>query len=421
MDIAIQMHAERALIGSAIARVIGVCDAAKFFSGSVDSQWFVSPVNSRIADAIHYCTENRMTPDAQTIAMVVLSSGHDLPTIKSDIERCIEASPCESIQAVEHYSAIVRDAYVARRIRDRCVDIAAQADAFMPGGIEALELSARAICDGVTTSGRAFWGMGEIDESMANPNSVKSYIKALNNPKVTTCGGYPSGEYSFVMSPRGNGKSAVLIREAMHAAIDLGKRVVYASLEMSKEQVKARAIKQLTGWGEVPYRDDYRREYDMHRRILSESGLVLMHCVGEMTVWERFRAEICKYAKVHGIDFLVVDYIQRFRSAKYAKGGSASRTEDLDYIADDLKNLSAELAIPALTAAQPTQQMSAESAADFTTKHAKAIEEHAALGINILKSKEGHVESIISKNRYGPNYIRLPLTWDEQHAEFREH
>ncbi len=420
LDIKVQLQAERALLGSAICRSVDSRDAAAFFAGVVDAAWFVSPPHVAIANSIKYCIERGMSPDAKTLEIVVRSSGNPCETIASDIARCIDSSPGESVTAIEHYAAIVRDSHCARLIRDRCVEVANQADSFMPGSLGIIEANAMGLCNGISYNGQSFFQMSDIDEGMANPNSVKSYFEIINRPQITACGGYPSGEFSFVMSPRGNGKSAVLIREAIHAAVALRKRVVYVTLEMSKEQVKARAMKQMTGFTNIPYRDDYRREYNARRAELSSSDLVIMHCIGEMLVWERFRAEITRYAKTHGIDFLVIDYIQRFKSARFSEQKSSSRTEDLDYIADDLKSLSAELRIPTLTAAQPTQHMAADSAAEFTTKHAKAIEEHAALGINILKDKDGTVEAIISKNRYGPSYIRLPIIWDEQHAEFRQ-
>ncbi len=210
------------------------------------------------------------------------------------------------------------------------------------------------------------------------------------------------------------GKTALCLNVALHAAIHHGKSVGIFSLEMSREQL---FLRMLTSESRV----------DAHRlrtgRLGKEEWTRLSKGFSALTEANIFiddtpsigvmemRAKARRLQAEHGMDMLIVDYLQLMRG----RGRIENRTQEISEISRSLKGLAKELNVPLLALSQlsraPEQRGGDHKPQLSDLRESGAIEQDADVVLFIYREEvykgtteenRGIATIIIGKQRNGP-------------------
>lgn len=164
-------------------------------------------------------------------------------------------------------------------------------------------------------------------------------------------GGFKRGDLIILAARTGVGKTSMLLNFARNAAVGQKGTVAVFSLEMSGEQLAMRMLSSEAGVKMARLRLGRHGE-DEESRVMHAHGqlggaLVYIDDTATLTVPE-IRAKARRLQADHGLDLVVVDYLQLLHSA----GRNDTRANELSQITRSLKELARELNVPVLAAAQ---------------------------------------------------------------------
>lgn len=149
----------------------------------------------------------------------------------------------------------------------------------------------------------------------------------------------------------GMGKSAFCGQVALNAA-RLGVRVGYITLEMGHEQVVNRIVGMDTGINLQRLRSGDLNPHEWSK-FTKATGELSELCIAiddrPALTPAQIRAQCYEWISTHGLDLLVVDYLQKMSDGNLYKG---DRVQAVGYFARSLKDLAKELNIPVFCAAQ---------------------------------------------------------------------
>lgn len=189
----------------------------------------------------------------------------------------------------------------------------------------------------------------EIHENpeLANKNRISTSFKDLDS-KLN--GGFNSSDLIIIAARPSMGKTAFALAVAMRAAIDQKKKIGVISLEMSKEQLVERMFcseLEVDSWklhkGKLEDSDFERMGPVMDK--LSNASIYIDDAMGNSIV--ELRAKARRLQMEHGLDMLVVDYLQ-LMSGK----NPLNRVQEISEISRSLKELARELHVPVIAISQ---------------------------------------------------------------------
>lgn len=166
-------------------------------------------------------------------------------------------------------------------------------------------------------------------------------------------GGWQRSDMIVLAARPGMGKTAFVLSMARNMAVDYKVPVAVFSLEMSAVQLVNRLI---SGEAEIEG-DKLKRgtlddqEYQkMHERVtrLSEAPLFIDDTPG-LSVFD-LRAKCRRLKAQHGIDMIVIDYLQLMTAGGMNKGGN--REQEISTISRSIKGLAKELNVPIIALSQ---------------------------------------------------------------------
>ncbi len=283
---------------------------------------------------------------------------------------------------------------------------------------------------------------GFVSMKIIADQSLKTIERLAENRQLVT--GLPTGfprldEYTsglqasdlIVVAGRpGMGKTALAINIAQHVGMKEGKRVGVFSLEMSREQLFMRL---LTGLARV----------DAHRlrtgRLSKQDWTGLTLALGEVSgapiyiddtpgisVLE-MRAKSRRLKMEHGLDLVVVDYMQLIRG----RGRFENRNQEISEISRSLKELAKELSLPVIAISQlsraPEQRGGDRRPPLSDLRESGAIEQDADVVMFIYREEvykqteenRGRAQVIIAKQRNGP-IGTIDLAFLREYTKFEE-
>jgi replicative DNA helicase len=212
------------------------------------------------------------------------------------------------------------------------------------------------------------------------------------------------------------GKTAFALNVAQHVGIALHGRVLVLSLEMSSQQIVQRMLCSEAKVDSQAVRTGYLTSSDWHRLTaaagrLSEASIFIDDSPG-LTVLEA-RAKARRMKAEHGLDLLVIDYLQLMRG----RASMESRQQEISEISRSLKALAKELNVPVVALSQLSRAVEARQARDFKPqlsdlRESGALEQDADVILFLYRSSQykedlppdekNIAEVIIGKQRNGP-------------------
>jgi replicative DNA helicase len=228
--------------------------------------------------------------------------------------------------------------------------------------------------------------------------------------------GFQPSDFIIIAGRPSMGKTAFALNIAQHVGVTLRGTVLVLSLEMSAQQLVQRMLCSEAKVDAQAVRTGFLSSSDWHRLTaaagrLSEAKIFIDDSPG-VTVLEA-RAKARRMKAEHGLDMLVVDYLQLMRG----RASLDNRQQEISEISRSLKALAKELNIPVVALSQLSRAVEARAQRDFRPqlsdlRESGALEQDADVILFLYRAKvykedvppdeENIAEVIIGKQRNGP-------------------
>ena len=160
------------------------------------------------------------------------------------------------------------------------------------------------------------------------------------------------------------GKTAFALNIAQYVGVHLRQKVLVLSLEMSAQQLVQRMLcseAKVDSQGGAHGLSHVRRLAPAHRgRGASRRSADLHRRQRGLTVLEA-RAKARRIKAEHGLDLVVIDYLQLMRG----RSGQENRQQEISEISRSLKALAKELNVPVVALSQLSRAVEARAHRDF--------------------------------------------------------
>ncbi|MFC1599604.1 replicative DNA helicase [Patescibacteria group bacterium] len=226
------------------------------------------------------------------------------------------------------------------------------------------------------------------------------------------------------------GKTALALNIAQNVAAK-GKAVGVISLEMSKEQLVERMFCSLMGVDSWKMRTGKLTDEDFAKvggvmDELNNMKLFIDDSIGGSIV--ELRAKARRLQMEHGLDLLIIDYLQLMSGGKSSQYGGGNRTQEISEISRSLKSLARELNIPIIALSQLSRAVELRPTkipqlSDL--RESGAIEQDADVVLMMYREdyyeedsdRAGLTDLYIRKHRNGP-IGRIELAFKKEQLKF---
>jgi len=345
-----------------------------------------------------------------------------------------EATPANII----HYAKIVRDRAIKRHLISTASEIVALGYDHGEAADSLLD-EAESLIFGLSTE-KANTSLSSISVEM---HDAVNHIDMLMNRSGDLTGlssgyagldemtgGLQPGDLFILAARPSMGKTALAINLGRNAAIDHGKNVAIFSLEMTTRSL---VMRMLSSEAQVDFSAFHSGliSTEAHSRLMAAASRlaeakIWIDDTGAASVLE-MRAKCRRLHSQHGLDLVIVDYLQLARGDR----NTQSREQEISEISRGLKGLAKELNIPVLALSQlnrgPETRKEDKRPMLADLRESGAIEQDAdIIGFiyrDIVYNKETEFENlaelIIAKQRNGPTGT-VKLEFEGRYAQFRD-
>jgi len=324
---------------------------------------------------------------------------------------------------VEYYAKIVYEKYILRSIIKASSEIIDIAMGENVGIDEAVEIAERKLIESIDIRRQHEYfklrdivvetlrGVQKLAKEKSLYTGVPSGYKSIDE----MTGGFQSGDLIVFAGRPSMGKTAFALNLCLNFA-KTGKKVLFFSLEMSKEQLVQRLLSTESGIDLKSLRTGNIRESDWDlilEAAITLSGLeVIIDDTPSASILDIKSKSRKIFAKEKGIDIVIIDYLQII---EVPKGVSVvrSRNEEIGFVSRSLKSLAKELNLPVIVLSQLSR--SVEKRVDkrpilSDLRESGSIEQDADIVAFLYRDeyynpntdKKNIIEIIVSKQRNGP-------------------
>lgn len=411
--------AEKAILGAILSNPEKLNDVNS--ASKLEAEHFFQDNHRKIYQSI-------LKLDAENKATDLITVAHELEISKESgehnigIEYLVELTEsCPVSQNIEHYAEIVRKQYFLRKMIFTCTDVAKKASTYegtLNEFIETVEKSVLEITNQQDKSGGLTPGneivlaaIEELEKRIASDSHITGVPSGFHDLDACT-GGWQDSDLIILAARPGMGKTALALNWAMNG-VKAGKTVAVFTLEMSKTQLMDRLISSEGRIDSSKMRKGDLTEEDQNRlmyaaKTISGFGYRLAIDETPSITLSELRSRCRRYHKEHGLDMVIIDYLQLMGS----NSKSDSREREVSEISMGLKGLAKELRVPIITLAQLNR--GPDSRTDKRPKpsdlrESGSIEQDADLIVFVYRDEyynensesSGVSEVIIAKNRHG--------------------
>lgn len=349
------IQAEEAMLGSLLIDPDALFDVADFLR----PEMFYMHVNRLVFEAILKANSNNNPIDIITISEILrrddkLENVGGEPYLVGLVGAVANSVNAESYGRIIEACSIRRDLLsaagsIAQLAYDEEKTVGEVVDA---SGSEIFQISQNSTAKGISHGrnvARAY--LEKIEQIRLDDREITGIPTGLSDlDRVTS--GLNNSDLIILAARPGMGKTSLQNGIGLEAALKQGKNVAFFNLEMSEEQLMQRMIASIA-------KIDITR---LKRGDLNDGEWALVHqAVHEIGLAEIFiddmpslspiqlRTKCRKLDAEHGLDLIVVDYLQLMTGDK---NNSANRVQEVGEISRGLKQLARELDVPVLASAQ---------------------------------------------------------------------
>jgi len=450
------IEAEQSVIGS----ILVTNEIFDEISTIISSINFYDPMHQKIYNAIESLIYKGMLANPITLKNYFENEKDDLD-IPEYLVKITKFST--SVRQTIEYSKITYDMFVRReliKISEQTIDNAKIND-LDTNGQNIIENSERLLFD-LAEKGSFNSSLVKFDDAMKQTIEMASaaYKNEGGIVGVPTglrdlddkLGGLHQSDLIIIAGRPSMGKTSLATNIAFNAAKhiqDSGKKssIAFFSLEMSSEQLSTRILSEQARIGSNDIRrgrisDEQFDQFLETSKNIAELPLFIDETPAISIAAMSNRARRIK--RLHGLDMVIVDYIQLMRGTTYNKDG---RVQEISQITQGLKAVAKELGVPVLALSQLSRQVeqrdnhqpqladlresgSIEQDADVVmfvyregyylsrTEPREATVEHAEWQAKM--NEVAHLaEIIIGKQRHGP-IGKVTLEFEERFTKFKD-
>lgn len=331
---------------------------------------------------------------------------------------------------VEHYGHIVKDAATKRSLLEAAGQIADISTDESMSAVDALDkaeaaifsLSQKHLPQAFTPIGNALAeSFDRLDELHKQGEGLRGVPTGFSDLDDALAGMQKSNLLILAARP-GVGKTSLALNIAQNVSVQNKRPVGFFSLEMSKEELVDRLLvaqADIDAWklktGKLAEEDFTKLSNAMGE--LAEAPLYIDDTPALSILEMRTKAR--RLQVEHGLDLLIVDYLQLARSRQLE-----NRVQEVSEISQGLKNLARELKIPVLALSQLSRAVEQRGGqkrpqlADL--RESGSIEQDADVVMFLWREDEDNVENImldIAKHRNGP-LRSIPLRFKGDRIKF---
>ena len=352
------IEAEEAVLGSLLIDPEAALRIAPFLKHDM----FYVVKNGWIYDSILQLQERREAIDLLTVSSE-LAKDNRLDEIGGESYLAQLVNTVPTALNVETYAHIVEEMATRRRMLSAASEIARIAyDKTTPIDqvVEKSEAAVFAVTEGS--------GDGQMVVMRQAVNNFFERIEYLHEHRDEPLGiptGYPDldkltggmnrGDLIIVAARPGVGKTSLMLNLAYNAAFRHRQRVAIFSLEMGVEQLVQRFIASETGIDSQRLRiGDLRDDEWANMTKISMQMADLMIFLDDtpsLTPLD-LRVKARRIYQEHGLDLIVVDYLQLMTSESSNGRGNDNRVQEISHISRNLKQIARELKVPLIAGSQ---------------------------------------------------------------------
>lgn len=270
--------------------------------------------------------------------------------------------------------------------------------------------------------------LDKIELASRTSGSVTGIPTGFLDLDYKTAGLQPS-DLVLVAARPSMGKTAFVLNIAQHVAFKVNKAVAIFSLEMSKEQLVNRLFSMEAQVDAQNLRTGNLKDNDWDKLVesagvIAGSKLIIDDTPG-ISISE-LRSKCRKYKLEHGLDMIIIDYLQLMTGRVGSK--SESRQQEISEISRALKGIARELNVPVVALSQLSRAV--EQRPDHRPmlsdlRESGAIEQDADVVMFIYRDdyynkdteRKNVAEIIVAKQRNGA-IGTVELTWLPQYTKF---
>jgi len=403
------LDAERSVLGSVLIDKEAIVTVAELLK----PDYFYDAQHVQIYEAMESLYEKRQPIDVVTLSDQ-LKRNKKL-TVVGGASTIVELSNTVSTAAnVAHYAQIVRDLAIKRSIITLSSDLATLAfdeskettDVVNTAEQRIFELSQNNTQRAFTPIKQALAESFErLDELQRNSGELRGVPTGFHDVDTLLAGMQRSNLIILAARP-GIGKTAFSLNIAQYAAVVAKKKIAFFSLEMSREELVDRLLvgqADIDAWklktGRLEQQDFLKLSDAMG--VLADAEIFIDDTPGA-SIYE-MRTKARRLMSEHGIDMIVVDYLQLARGRT-----TDNRVQEVAEISQGLKNIARELRVPVLALSQLSRAI--ESRGEKTPqlsdlRESGSIEQDADVVMFLYRKDDEIRESVnlrISKHRNGP-------------------
>lgn len=255
--------------------------------------------------------------------------------------------------------------------------------------------------------------LSEIEEA-SRQNGRITGLKTGFDDLDNILSGLQPGSYNLIGARPAMGKTALALNIAMNVALEEKKKVIYFSLEMSKEQVEQRLFVMNEETNNTLLRDNV---------IVDDTPGISN---GEL------HNKCYKYSKSKGLDLIIIDYLQLMSGQADKQMEYQGRVRELVDISMGIKEIAKELQVPVVVLTQLPREV--ERRDNFRPQLGDlrgygTTEQDSDVVLYIYRDdyynkksiKQNIAEIIVAKNRYGERNKVINLKWDKKYLRFQNY
>ena len=364
MDVRIPPHnedAEKAVLGALLTDGSSSGEAVDLVTSIVDRDDFYRDTHRIIYDAILNLVKSNKTVDFITLSEE-LERRKKLDTVGGIAYITSLANESVSYNVEEHAKIISEKAQL-RRLIDAGNKIVGMTYAGEDEPTAILNKAEQMVLDvsGQTQSESSFAPIGEVVLSNLDKlNALQQHDGAITGVPTGfkdvdhIFNGLQKSDLILVAARPAMGKTAFTLNIAQNVTMLYDKTVAFFSLEMGKEQLVGRILSSVAGVSSEKLRRANMDPADWEKVIaaadrMSKSKLFIDDTPG-LTVQD-MRSKLRRLKVEHGLDLVIVDYIQLMQGRNSGKG-SENRQQEVSEISRNLKLIAREFNVPVIALSQ---------------------------------------------------------------------